>query len=209
MRRTRMHCWREAGIQTKMLVFIRRVTTLPIVILAVMGFTVSNREAATTRLRYLAERERDFRPLAEHPGLAGDFATRAANLTAQPESSRQALERALQLFAERGNHLEPVDRRCRAFALLGQNPTIGLLDGFAAMAHPQQNVHYRPLRIMLFTAQTRTTPERAGLQQNVCTGNPKPELDRKALLQEVRGRLQAYDGLRPRRDAAYQDVSAS
>ncbi len=65
--------FRDAGIRNKMLVIILPLIILPMLILAVVGFISSSREAARTSIRYLKQRENDLRTIAENPSIPNYF----------------------------------------------------------------------------------------------------------------------------------------
>jgi signal transduction histidine kinase/CheY-like chemotaxis protein len=115
-----MRSWRDASIQTKMLVIILPLIVVPMLILAAVGFVSSYREAAKTSHRYLAQRETDLRTLAENAGIATYFNNRAYGLTEEAEVARRELEASLKRFADRSNSAELIYREVRYVDQRGQ-----------------------------------------------------------------------------------------
>ncbi len=115
-----MRSWRDASIQTKMLVIILPMIVGPMLILAAVGFVSSYREAAKTSHRYLAQRENDLRTLAENAGIATYFNNRAYGLTEEAEVPRRELEASLKRFADRSNSAELIYRVVRYVDQQGQ-----------------------------------------------------------------------------------------
>ena len=82
-----------------------------------------------------------------------------------------------------------------------QRPTVILLDllmprmdGFAVIAHLQQDPEWRQIPVIVLTAKTLTAAEHALLDQSVRTVVQKQGLDRDTLIQEVRSLLHAFRG---------------
>src|SRR5262245_19842708 len=109
----RRRFWRDASIQTKMLVIVLPLIVLPRLILAAVGFVTSSREAAKTSTRYLAQRENDLRTLAENAAIPNYFKNRTYGLTEEAEVYRRELERSLKRFADRSNSIELIDLQVR------------------------------------------------------------------------------------------------
>ena len=76
---------------------------VPMLILAAVGFSTSNREAAKTSARYLAQRETDLRTIAENPSIANYFNNVAYGLVEEAGVYRHELALSLKRFAERSN----------------------------------------------------------------------------------------------------------
>ena len=111
MSRTRMRFWRDASIQSKMLVIILPLIVVPMLLLAAVGFVTSSREAAKTSTRYLLQRETNLRTLAENPAIPGYANNRTYGLTEEAEVSRRELERSFKRFTDRSNSIDPVYAR--------------------------------------------------------------------------------------------------
>ena len=60
---------RDFSIRNKLLMIILPLIVIPMLILAAVGFNTSSREAGKTSTRYLSQRERDLRTLAENPSI--------------------------------------------------------------------------------------------------------------------------------------------
>jgi signal transduction histidine kinase/DNA-binding response OmpR family regulator len=89
-----------------MLMIILPLIILPMLILAVVGFITSSREAARMSTRYLKQRENDLRTIAENPSIPNYFTNRAYGLTEEAEVYRRELEGSLKRFADRSNSIE-------------------------------------------------------------------------------------------------------
>ncbi|MBI3457333.1 MAG: response regulator [Candidatus Rokubacteria bacterium] len=100
--------WRDASIQTKMLVIILPLVGVPMLILAAVGFVTSSREAAKASTRYLKQREADLRTLAENPAILNYANNRAYGLTEEAEVVRRELEGSFKRFVDRSNSIELV-----------------------------------------------------------------------------------------------------
>jgi signal transduction histidine kinase/DNA-binding response OmpR family regulator len=100
--------WRDASIQSKMLMIILPLMVVPMLLLAAVGFVTSSREAAKISTRYLLQRETDLRTLAENPAIPGYFNNKNYGLTEEAEISRRELERSFKRFADRSNSIELV-----------------------------------------------------------------------------------------------------
>jgi len=100
--------WRDASIQSKMLMIILPLMVVPMLLLAAVGFVTSSREAAKISTRYLLQRETDLRTLAENPAIPGYFNNKNYGLTEEAEVSRRELERSFKRFADRSNSIELV-----------------------------------------------------------------------------------------------------
>lgn len=83
--------WRDASIQSKMLMIILPLMVVPMLLLAAVGFVTSSREAAKISTRYLLQREADLRTLAENPAIPGYFNNKNYGLTEEAEISRREL----------------------------------------------------------------------------------------------------------------------
>jgi len=103
-KRTRF--WRDLSIQNKVLVIMLPLIIVPMLILAVVGFVTSSREAAKIATRYLSQRETDLRTIAENPAIPSYFNNKAYGLTEEAEVARRELERSLKRFADRSNSVE-------------------------------------------------------------------------------------------------------
>jgi signal transduction histidine kinase len=79
---------------------------IPMLILAVVGFKTSSRQAGKTSTRYLNQRENDLRTLAENPSILNYYINRMYSLADETEAYRKDLERSLRRFAERVNSIE-------------------------------------------------------------------------------------------------------
>jgi PAS domain S-box-containing protein len=71
------------------------------------------------------------------------------------------------------------------------------MDGFALIEQLQQDPQSRQIPVIVLTAKTLAAAEQALLEQSVRTVMQKRGLDRKTLIQELRGLLQAYRGPTP------------
>ncbi len=109
----RRRFWRDASIQTKMLVIILPLIVTPMLILAAVGFDTSSREAAKTSTRYLAQRENDLRTIAENAAIPNYFKNRTYGLAEEAEVYRRELERSLKRFADRSNSIELIYHQVR------------------------------------------------------------------------------------------------
>ncbi len=72
------------------------------------------------------------------------------------------------------------------------------MDGFAVIAHLQQDPRYRPIPVIVLTAKTLSAAEHAVLDQSVAKVIQKMGLERDVFIRELRGALQAYRDERPR-----------
>jgi signal transduction histidine kinase len=100
--------FRDFGIQNKLLVIILPLIVIPMLILAAVGFNTSSREAGKTSTRYLNQREKDLRTLAENPSLLNYYLNRMYGLADEAEAYRQELERSLKRFADLANSIEVI-----------------------------------------------------------------------------------------------------
>ncbi|HSF32955.1 MAG TPA: response regulator [Candidatus Tectomicrobia bacterium] len=72
------------------------------------------------------------------------------------------------------------------------------MDGFTVIEHLQRDPQGRHIPVIVLTAKTLTAVEQAVLDQSVRTVIQKRGLERDALIQELRGLLQAYRGPTPK-----------
>ena len=102
----RLTFFKDFSIQNKLLVIILPLIVIPMMILAVVGFNTSSREAGKTGTRYLNQRENDLRTLAENPSILNYYLNRMYSLADETEAYRKDLERSLKRFADRANSIE-------------------------------------------------------------------------------------------------------
>ena len=65
----RTRFWRDLSIQNKVLAIMLPLITVPMLVLAAVGFVTASREAAKIASRYLTQRETDLRTIAENPAI--------------------------------------------------------------------------------------------------------------------------------------------
>ena len=106
MARKLLTSFRDFSIQNKLVVIILPLIVIPMLILAVVGFNTSSRQAGKTSTRYLNQRENDLRTLAENPSILNYYINRMYSLADETEAYRKDLERSLKRFAERVNSIE-------------------------------------------------------------------------------------------------------
>jgi len=98
--------WRDLSIQNKVLAIMLPLITVPMLVLAAVGFVTASREAAKMASRYLTQRETDLRTIAENPAIPGYYNNKAYGLSEEAELSRRELEGSLKRFADRSNNIE-------------------------------------------------------------------------------------------------------
>ncbi len=98
--------FRDFSVQNKLLAIILPLIVIPMLVLAVVGFNTSSREAGKTSIRYLKQRENDLRTLAENPSIPNYYLNRAYGLADEAEAYRKEVERSLKHFADRANSIE-------------------------------------------------------------------------------------------------------
>jgi signal transduction histidine kinase/CheY-like chemotaxis protein len=101
-----MRFWRDLSIQNKVLAIMLPLITVPMLLLAAVGFVTANREAAKMASRYLTQRETDLRTIAENPAISGYYNNKAYGLSEEAELVRRELEDSLKRFADRSNNVE-------------------------------------------------------------------------------------------------------
>src|SRR5712692_3838340 len=102
----RTRFWRDLSIQNKVLAIMLPLITVPMLLLAGVGFVTASREAAKIASRYLTQRETDLRTIAENPAIPGYYNNKAYGLSEEAELSRRELEGSLKRFADRSNNIE-------------------------------------------------------------------------------------------------------